>query len=128
MVVNDYVLSQEFSGAGFAAFGDAWIDYCGKTYANDAGLRAKCESKPMGFLTLAPWTVIGKAQRGLPNVASNILSTVTGGGGSTDPVTGGPMPMDEGILGIPKVIFWAGAGTLVLGIGLLAFKKKRRKS
>lgn len=123
MILNDYVTY----GAGFAAFGDAWIDYCGKTYANDAGLRAKCESKPMGFLTLAPWTAVGKAQRGLPNIASDILSTVTGTGGSGEPVSGGPMAVDQGIFGIPKVVFWAGAGTLVLGLGLLTFKKRRRR-
>lgn len=80
----------------FRAFGGEWEDYCGREYANQPDLRAKCmESKgggpfPCPPWAVAPWTECGKKARGLPinnPGAISLIGSITGGA-STEQVAG----------------------------------------
>lgn len=52
---------------GFGAFnGESEESHCNRVYADCPALLAKCLSKPAGFLTPKPYTVLGKVARGLP--------------------------------------------------------------
>ena len=52
---------------GFGAFnGESEESHCTRVYADCPALMAKCLSKPYSVLTPKPYTVLGKAARGLP--------------------------------------------------------------
>jgi hypothetical protein len=70
-------LSNYFAGAR-----EDWCDRAADMWPNAGereGLRTKCKSTPMGFLTFDPWTGVGKAQRGLPANFSTDASMVAAG-------------------------------------------------
>ncbi len=91
---------QPLSGlSAYGAFGGGeWEAWCYDKYKTDPTNQAKCLTKPMGIFTLAPWTDVGAAQRGLPKAGGGFLSTIfaptrlvadtlrsIGGGGATAP-------------------------------------------
>lgn len=54
------------SGFNGAFNGESEESHCNRVYADCPSLLAKCLSKPAGFLTPKPYTVLGKVARGLP--------------------------------------------------------------
>lgn len=87
MIVNNF--------AGFGAFGGDWEDYCDRTYPVDAVgddgklLRPKCRAG--GFF--APWTIVGKAERGLPVSWTAVKNAAAGVAASAKEVmTPAPVP------------------------------------
>ena len=64
------VLSRNAGMAGFG--GDPWLDWCAKEYGGDGTLKAKCEK----WYPVAPWTVAGKALRGLPQSTAGVTNAV----------------------------------------------------
>lgn len=109
---------------------DAWCE-CMYPYTADGALNVKCKSKPMSFLTLAPWTDVGAIQRGLPKANSPITAAAAllfPGQGSQVQPTMQPLTQPaaaEGIMGIPKGLMWLGGAVLATGIGALVITRKR---
>lgn len=117
------------------SFGGAWEDWCANKYSNDAINLNKCNSKPMGFLTLAPWTDVGALQRGLPKPGAFIVDTFGPGTSPTSPVEtpAGTEPADDdeinigGLFGVPKKALWIGVGVLGVGLAAVLLTKKSRR-
>ena len=67
-----------------------WEDHCDRTYSSDAAMVKRCRRNP-GTPTWAPWTEVGKAERGLPvdwsNVAKGAVTFIIPGGGKPTPKT-----------------------------------------
>lgn len=121
------IVDEVFSRTAYAGFSDAWEDWCSKKFAGSPELIAKCNSKPMGFLTLAPWTDVGALQRGIPKggLVDAATGLLTGGGGAAAGSV--PPAQDAGIFGLPPQVMWLGLGVFAIGVGGLALKKSRRK-
>lgn len=101
MLVSDYQLARARLGmgniyeSGFGSFGTAsgwqpnkdcpatgsWEAYCDCVYP-EGDQRNRCRSKPLGFLTPAPWTIAGKTARGVGDIAPAIVQSVVNAGQS----------------------------------------------
>ena len=70
----------------FAGPREDWCDTAANMWPNAGereALRTKCKSTPMGFLTLDPWTGVGKLQRGLPaNFSTDVNMVAAGAAGA----------------------------------------------
>lgn len=118
----------------FGAFGGEWEDWCASKFGNDPTNLAKCNSKPMGFVTLPPWTDVGALQRGIPKPGSVIVDTF---GPQADSASIAPPPSapssssssagsDVGdLFGVPKKVLLIGAGVLAVGVLAIVLTKPK---
>jgi len=130
----DVPLSTQYRGyvspSAYLGFGDAWTDWCDQRYGPsgsqpDAGALPKC--KVTGFF--APWTIFGRAERGLPPdklpvagpAAAAAAPSAAQPGGTFAPVSGAGL-----IGGLSTNVLLIGAGLLGVGV-LLTLRKKRGK-
>lgn len=69
----------------FGAFAGTWEDWCDKTYPETDPQREKCKKCPVKVpivgtcLTPAPWTIVGKAARGIGEPMTGGAAPATGG-------------------------------------------------
>ncbi len=114
----------------FRSFGGTWETWCENKFSGDAENLTKCNAKPYGPLTLAPWTDVGALQRGIPK--NSLLSTVVTA--ASAPATEEEAVYEpratsasgEGLFGVPRMALYAGAAVLVVGVVAFSMTKKRK--
>jgi hypothetical protein len=101
----------------------AWCDCMWPGSVNPSANTA-CKSAPFGSATPDPWTDLGAAARGLPNVSSTatvgLLASLFG-----SPAAPGRPASSFSLSSLPTMILVGGGAITLLGLGFYLYKRKK---
>ena len=118
MIFNSY--------RGFGAADAEVSTWCATRFPYDPELQMKCSVNTLPASVAPPWTDLGAILRGIPKPDSALVNLVGGNTAGGAYIPGEPVPVGDGIFGIPMTVMLAGGAVLAIGVGAMVLSRRKR--